>query len=228
VNRVQERLLLVLVVCVPVPALALSGLNVPLPSVVERVAAALVPFAGAAALNDGATLASGAIVHAPGQEVQSTSRRVEPKAATTLRVVRSGTARTRLRPRQVEAVRSSNDAAKPGPTTTDGEEPKVDVPDAPVPVPEAPAPTAPTDSDEQPTGEGEEPTPPVEPDPEPEPNDEADVAPTVEPPDVKLPDVDVPPVPVPDPKPHDLPHASTGDEGLSENAVNAADSTSGT
>ena len=61
-NRFWERVMLVLVVCVPVPALALSGLSVPLPSVVERVAAALVPFGDATVLDGGSTLAAGRIV----------------------------------------------------------------------------------------------------------------------------------------------------------------------
>lgn len=60
--------MLALVVCVPVPALALSGLSVPLPSVVERVAAALVPFAGDTVLEDGTAFAAGQIVHAPGAD----------------------------------------------------------------------------------------------------------------------------------------------------------------
>ena len=41
-NGRLERIVLLLVVCVPVPAFALSGLTIPLPSVVERAAAALV------------------------------------------------------------------------------------------------------------------------------------------------------------------------------------------
>jgi hypothetical protein len=61
-SRFWERVMLALVVCVPVPALALSGLSVPLPSVVERVAAALVPFASTPTIEEDATLASGKIV----------------------------------------------------------------------------------------------------------------------------------------------------------------------
>jgi hypothetical protein len=45
-----ERALMAVGVCLPVPIMAATGLSVPLPSVVERVAAELVPFAAAAEL----------------------------------------------------------------------------------------------------------------------------------------------------------------------------------
>lgn len=75
--------MLALVVCVPVPALALSGLSVPLPSVVERVAAALVPFAGDTVLGDGRALAVGQIVHAPGSDrtADAPAARTAPRPA---------------------------------------------------------------------------------------------------------------------------------------------------
>lgn len=40
----RDAVTLALVVCLPVPALAVSGLSVPLPQIVQRVAATLVPF----------------------------------------------------------------------------------------------------------------------------------------------------------------------------------------
>src|SRR5688500_11832081 len=54
-----ERIVLALGLCLPVPVLAASGLAVPLPTIVERVAAALVPFANADALLADSALASG-------------------------------------------------------------------------------------------------------------------------------------------------------------------------
>jgi hypothetical protein len=53
-----ERIVLALALCL-VPVLAASGLAVPLPAIVERVAAALVPFASADALLADTALASG-------------------------------------------------------------------------------------------------------------------------------------------------------------------------
>jgi hypothetical protein len=61
-SRTWERVVLVLFVCVPIPALAFSGLSVPLPSVVERIAAALVPFGHEVTVEDGQALAAGEIV----------------------------------------------------------------------------------------------------------------------------------------------------------------------
>jgi hypothetical protein len=46
--RRWERFVIVLAVCLPVPALAATGLSIPLPATVERLAAALVPWANAA------------------------------------------------------------------------------------------------------------------------------------------------------------------------------------
>ncbi len=97
-NRFWKRVMLALVVCVPVPALALSGLNVPLPSVVERIAAALVPFSGVATLDDDTTLAaSGQIVHTSARGTKSTRG---PQGRTTV-VVRVRPATTK--PKQSKA-----------------------------------------------------------------------------------------------------------------------------
>jgi hypothetical protein len=63
--RRWERVLVVLAVCLPVPAFAATGLSIPLPATVERLAAALVPWAGAARLEADESLivgADGAIV----------------------------------------------------------------------------------------------------------------------------------------------------------------------
>jgi hypothetical protein len=58
-----ETLAIAAVICLPVPLLAATGLSVPLPNVVERIAAALVPWADPVAL-DAAELdgTSGSIV----------------------------------------------------------------------------------------------------------------------------------------------------------------------
>jgi hypothetical protein len=63
--RRWERVLVVLAICLPVPVLAATGLSVPLPATVERLAAALVPWAGSARLEANESLivgADGAIV----------------------------------------------------------------------------------------------------------------------------------------------------------------------
>src|SRR6188768_3658035 len=63
-----EALVLAVGICLPVPLLAATGLSVPLPNVVERIAAALVPWAEPVAL-DATELqgSSGAIVPAPSE-----------------------------------------------------------------------------------------------------------------------------------------------------------------
>jgi hypothetical protein len=134
--------MLALVVCVPVPALALSGLNVPLPSVVERVAAALVPFATAPTLEDGAELASGRIVQAPGQRTQVVLLRSGTKSAKqTVRVVRH--ALTTASPSSSRA-RTKAGTLLPkasGPSSTFGEDSMAETPASPAP---SPGPTADT------------------------------------------------------------------------------------
>lgn len=47
-----ERLVLALGICLPVPAFAATGLSLPMPSAVERLAAALVPWAEAVQMSD--------------------------------------------------------------------------------------------------------------------------------------------------------------------------------
>jgi len=68
----MERVLLAAALGLPVPVLAASGLAVPLPAIVERAAAALVPFADgpplAADIILGRAARPGSIVSAPGEE----------------------------------------------------------------------------------------------------------------------------------------------------------------
>jgi hypothetical protein len=69
-SRRWENTLIVLGICLPVPLFAATGLSVPLPATVERIAAALVPWADTATLDENQALAAGAsgsIVRAPGE-----------------------------------------------------------------------------------------------------------------------------------------------------------------
>ncbi len=59
-SRGWQRILAVLGVCLPIPLLAVTGLSIPLPAPVERIAAALVPWADAATLAADQALAPGA------------------------------------------------------------------------------------------------------------------------------------------------------------------------
>jgi hypothetical protein len=58
--RRWERALIVLAVCLPVPVFAATGLSIPLPPTVERLAAALVPWAGEASFEADESLTLGA------------------------------------------------------------------------------------------------------------------------------------------------------------------------
>ena len=168
-----ERIVLLLVVCVPVPAVALSGLNVPLPSIVERAAAALVPWANVATLDAHALAAGrGAIVLAAGQEVDAAgSVDVEPAV------------------RQMAPPRTRAHAPRPAMNTVDGTSSRSRTelagPDTLDRVPAAPAkprgdeggrenpPPAPTEPTPEPADEpgGNVPAaPPVTPSPEPTPD----------------------------------------------------------
>jgi hypothetical protein len=208
VNRFWERVMLALVVCVPVPALALSGLSIPLPSVVERVAAALVPFTSAAPIEDGTTLASGRIVQAPGQASAVQESVVRSSPTTPVRVVRVRTtkAAAAARPKVVRVRATPAVPASTRPSTTFGED---TTGAAPEPAPTspggdtstAPAPTTTPTGDEptKPPTRPAKPTP-VTPEIRPQPADIADVLPEVDT------NVDVkPPEPVdevlPEPKP---------------------------
>jgi hypothetical protein len=70
-----EHIALVLGICLPVPLLAVTGLSIPLPSSVERLAAALVPWAETSNLDaSGAGGASGSIIRTPGEGGTNSSR----------------------------------------------------------------------------------------------------------------------------------------------------------
>jgi hypothetical protein len=73
--RVQ-RALAALAVCLPVPICAASGLSLPLPATVERIAAALVPWADAVQMSANEALAAGAtgsIVERAGEPAREVS-----------------------------------------------------------------------------------------------------------------------------------------------------------
>src|SRR5918996_3835861 len=55
----RQRALAMLAVCLPVPVLAATGLSLPLPSAIERLAVSLVPWTNAAALDANQALARG-------------------------------------------------------------------------------------------------------------------------------------------------------------------------
>jgi hypothetical protein len=71
-----EHIVLALGICLPVPLLAVTGLSIPLPASVERLAAALVPWAEASTLdaNGAARGASGSIIRTPDEGGTSGAR----------------------------------------------------------------------------------------------------------------------------------------------------------
>lgn len=66
-----ERLLIVLGICLPVPLFAATGLTIPLPAIVERLAAALVPWVETAMVDSNRALLGGTIVLLPGEQRES-------------------------------------------------------------------------------------------------------------------------------------------------------------
>jgi hypothetical protein len=85
-GRRLERVVLVLGVCLPVPVFAGTGLAIPLPAAVERIAAAVVPFADVAAVQATESLTRGSITLAAGERqatrsVPTAERRTDSVAA---------------------------------------------------------------------------------------------------------------------------------------------------
>ena len=207
-----ERIVLVLVVCVPVPAFALSGLTVPLPGIVERAAAALVPWADAPTLDTHALAAStthGSIVLEPGTsvaDVEPTGRRtprvtarprgarpapsVAPAGVTVVRADRAEPETTRV-PNAPEHHSDEEAAESPAPQP---EEPTVEA--LPAPSDESGS-EPPADPDVKPA---DDPAPVPKPRPTPRPNDEVDPLPPTN-------ETDVPPADEPDvtPDPEEKP-----------------------
>ncbi len=155
--------MLALVVCVPVPALALSGLSIPLPSVVERIAATLVPFESEPALEDGTVLVTGRIVSVGGEPAALAAVPRTPLRTITVR--RTSTSRMvawSVQPTPPRARTSSS------PRTT------------PAPTPPAAAPDEPTAPETQPPARDPEPTPAEQPKPR-EKKDRKQTSPTLTP-----------------------------------------------
>ena len=81
IHRRWEHALVALGIALPVPLLAATGLSIPLPATVERLAAALVPWAETDTLDEGETVAvGGTIVYAPGENGSSAAAPVSPAA----------------------------------------------------------------------------------------------------------------------------------------------------
>jgi hypothetical protein len=118
-----ERLLVVLGICLPVPLFAATGLTIPLPATVERLAAALVPWVETAMVDPNGALLRGTIILAPGEHDQSAAARDVPAA--TVSEHRSSTDGTPQGGGGVKATKGTEVAAEPqpvspgaGPTTT--------------------------------------------------------------------------------------------------------------
>jgi hypothetical protein len=196
-GRRLERVVLVLGVCLPVPVFAATGLAVPLPAAVERLAAAVVPFADVAAGQATDALARGArgsITLAPGE------RPAARAAAKTRPRTTAGAARARKNTRPTVSGKTARPAPRRGekpsggrstptsPADTVAAEPDRETP--PDPAREEPAPSQSPARDEPATGPQPPPPPPArERDPPPPP---PLPAPTPLPP---------PPPPPPAPKP---------------------------
>jgi hypothetical protein len=83
-TRRCENALIVLGICLPVPLLAATGLSLPLPATVERIAAGLVPWMQTATLDENEALAAGAngsIVRAPGEQTAEAAGTSTPSSA---------------------------------------------------------------------------------------------------------------------------------------------------
>jgi hypothetical protein len=95
-RRHWEHVLVALGICLPVPLLAATGLAIPLPATVERLAAALVPWTETEGLDEAdAVAASGAIVYAPGEKTSDVATPVSavanPRAETPVTTPSHGT-----------------------------------------------------------------------------------------------------------------------------------------
>jgi hypothetical protein len=122
-SRRWDRILVVLGVCLPIPLCAATGLSIPLPAPVERLAVALVPWADAATLDGNEALTggeNGSIVHAPGEGPGDGQEDSEDAAAVSADPQPGASDRT--------DKKSEGSGGKDDPSTTDpgGEEPSDD------------------------------------------------------------------------------------------------------
>jgi hypothetical protein len=126
-----ETLVLVLGLCLPVPVLAATGMSVPLPSVVERIAAALVPWAEAPVADPTLPLgARGSIVLDPSERKGATAQ--APSGQST------------SRPEPVATQATAPDAPSQRPVRMSPAATGVRIPSEPIlrPRPAAPAPSS--------------------------------------------------------------------------------------
>lgn len=183
-GRRLERVVLVLGVCLPVPVFAGTGLAIPLPAAVERIAAAVVPFADVAAVQATESLARGSITLAPGE------RQATRSAPTAERETDSVAARVQNR----RHAPAAGENGRPSP----GEEGSGSSPLTPTPGPAAGAPA----SDSQPEPAHEEPaSSPAREEPAARPEPPAPPPPASDPPPPPPP----PPPPLPPPPPRPRP-----------------------
>jgi hypothetical protein len=179
-GRRLERVALVLGVCLPVPVCAATGLAVPLPTAVERIAAALVPFADAAVLQANQALErgpGGSITAAPGEKISVSlatasddETAARPSAASRPRNEGDRDAAPGQRNESPASEETDKDSGSDPVTTTPGTTEPAPTdgskPDAPRP---APAPTPAPAREEPKTDTRQEPTPPPPPPPPPPP-----------------------------------------------------------
>jgi hypothetical protein len=124
-------LLIVLGICLPVPLLAATGLTIPLPATVERLAASLVPWLETAMVDSNGALLRGTIVLAPGERVESATARDVP--ATAVSDHRSSADGSPQGDGGVKATKETDTGSEPqpvspgaGPAPTPGDSPKPD------------------------------------------------------------------------------------------------------
>jgi hypothetical protein len=166
--RLQQRILVFLGVCLPVPVFAATGLSIPLPATVERMAAELVPFADAAPLGQSPLQTRGSIVLTP---AEARPVRLILQAAPASHPVGAKPSPKQLEQRleAVPAPRSpvvpAENEADPGPI----EPPAQRKAEPPLPPPPSKPVTAPADDAPAPGAEAPKPKP----EPEPEEKDKA-------------------------------------------------------
>jgi hypothetical protein len=183
-----QRILLFLGICLPVPLLAATGLSLPLPATVERLAAGLVPFAEAATLegaDESAQRQRALIVQTPAEK--RAAARV--RGAVTARTPAARAARRAAPPHRPTGGRRSSPSAKPKP---------------------GPAKTSPEPTNDEPTGspaeaESPQPQPEPEPQPEPQPQPTPEPKPSPEPQPQPQPEPEPRPEPEPEPRPDPKP-----------------------
>jgi hypothetical protein len=204
--RPRDRLLVVLGVCLPVPVFAATGLSLPLPATVERMATELVPFAQPVTGAEGG-VASGSIVLTEAEQARAR-----------LVVAQTRVAAEPAPQREVARGRGEKPAGKPaGPSRSDDTESvAVEHPVTADPAPVALPPLTPPAEDRK-TGDTHEPKTEHQPKHESKPKPERKPKPKQEreskpkPPDEPKPE-EKPKPPKPKPDPEDEPPARSGGE----------------